>query len=396
MERQDGDHQESAKQGIVDLATFHGSKGLEWDYTFLISLSDDSLPNRKSPIEIIGERRLFYVAVTRARQRIFLTYHGNERCLTRFVREIGYQLLTFHGLAKYALSEFEIEGAGMSLQGMLDCLDGDEWQQVRNIGILPWNDEELPPIHEQSLFPKGESWKMPSWTDPKDFEAFLRLWIKRCIMEIRGWSEPYKDPLREKMIFTIRIFQEDLETWSQWKDEFNQMVKHFFADTKRMPPAEFGDVQEWAEKYGLPWSQKEIVNVTSILAQLRGQLRPLRFEEYSLEEFTIGPVNCVVPSEYRTDVLRSWRKFVNNSLNWREILLDIWRLACLEQVAEGRTAGLYRAAAMVDHIQDCIPFLERLETIVREMLEDDDTVSSEITVNPIEYLGITIQNVLRL
>lgn len=382
MERQDGDHQESAKQGVVDLATFHGSKGLEWDYTFLISLSDDSLPNRKSPIEIIGERRLFYVAVTRARQRMFLTYHGNERCLTRFVREIGYQLLTFHGLAKYALSEFEIEGAAMSLQGMLDCLDGDEWQQVRNIGILPWKDEELPPISEQSLFPKGESWKMPSWTDPKDFEAFLRLWIKRCIMEIRGWSEPYKDPLRERMIFTIRIFQEDLEFWSQWKDEFNQMVKFFFTDTKRMPPAEFGDVQGWAEKYGIPWSQKELVNATSILAKLRGQLRPLRFEEYSLEEFTIGPVNCVVPSEYRTDVLRSWRKFVKSSLNWREILLDIWRLACLEQVAEGRTAGLYRAAAMVDHIQDCIPFLERLETVIRDILEDDEATSADITVNP--------------
>jgi hypothetical protein len=160
------------------------------------------------------------------------------------------------------------------------------------------------------------------------------------------------------------------------------MVKHFFADTKRMPPAEFGDVQEWAEKYGLPWSQKELVNATSILAKLRGQLRPLRFEEYSLEEFTIGPVNCVVPSEYRTDVLRSWRKFVNKDLNWREILLDIWRLACLEQVAEGRTAGLYRAAAMVDHIQDCIPFLERLETIVREMLEGDEDSIDEITVNP--------------
>jgi hypothetical protein len=380
MERQDGDHQESAKHGIIDLATFHGSKGLEWDYTFLISLSDDSLPNRKSAFEIIGERRLFYVAVTRARQRMFLTYHGNERCLTRFVREIGYQLLTFHGLAKYALSEFEVDGSALSLKGMLDCLDGDEWQQVRDVGILPWKDSETPPIQETQLFPKGESWKLPNWADTRDFEVFLRLWIKRCIMEIRGWTEPYKDPLRERMIFTIRVFQEDLEFWGHWKEEFNQMVRHFFADTQRMPAAEFGDVLEWAEKNGVPWTQKDIVNATSILAKLRGQLRPLRFESYNIEEFTIGPVNCVVPSEYRVDVLRSWKRFVRSEVNWRDILLDTWRLACLEQVAEGRTAGLYRAATMVDHIQGCIPFLERLETVLRKMLEDEE--AAEITINP--------------
>jgi hypothetical protein len=67
-----------------------------------------------------------------------LTYHGNERCLSRFVREIGYQHLTFHGLAKYALSEYDVGGASPSLQGLLDCLDGEEWQQVRSAGLLPW------------------------------------------------------------------------------------------------------------------------------------------------------------------------------------------------------------------------------------------------------------------
>jgi hypothetical protein len=380
MERQDADDHSSSNAGLVDLATFHGSKGLEWDYTFLVSLSDDNLPSRKGAQDIIGERRLFYVAVTRARQRMFMTYHGNERCLSRFVREIGYQLLTFHGLAKYALSEFEVGSADPTLQGLLDCLDGDEWQAIRSERLLPWQEDETVPLKETTLYSTGESWKIPAWADVRDFEAFLRLWIKRCLLELRGWLDEYKDPLRERMIFTIRVFQEDVEFWSLYREEFDLMVRHFFADTKRMQPADYGDVQTWAEERGLGWDQKQIVNATNILAKLRGQIRPLRFEDYSLDEFTISPTRAVVPSEYRVDVLRSWRRFTKKSIGWRETILDIWRLACLEQVADGRTAGLYRVGAMPDYLETCMPFLERIEETLRELL---DTIhEQDILINP--------------
>jgi hypothetical protein len=380
MERQDGLEPAHASSGLVDLATFHGSKGLEWDYTFLICLSDDSLPSRKDTQAIIGERRLFYVAVTRARQRMFLTYHGNERCLTRFIREIGFQHLTFHGLAKYALSEYEVESAAPSLQGLLNSLDGDEWHQVRSSYLLPWQEDELPPIQETAVFPKGMGWKIPAWADTKDFEAFVRLWIKRCILELRGWTDDYKDPLRERMIFTIRVFHEDLEFWGAYREEFDLMVRHFFADTKRMQPADYGDISKWSEDRGLGWSQKEIVNATSILAKLRGQIRPLRFEDYDINEFTIGPTRCVIPTEYRVETLRSWRKFVNKSLGWREMLVDIWRLACLEQVADGRIAGLFRVGAMPDYLETCIPFLECLEGAILTLLQNYD--GEDITINP--------------
>jgi len=382
LERTDGSHSSSFHQkGIVDLATFHGSKGLEWDITFLLSLNDESLPSRKDANSIIGERRLFYVAVTRARQRMFLTYHGNERSLTRFVREIGYQHLTFHGLANYALSDFEVGSSTPSLQILLDSLDGDEWQRVRAFRLLCWNEDDSPiPLKETKLFPSGESWRIPSWAEPKDFESFLRLWIKRCTLELRGWSDTYKDPLRERMIFTIRVFQEDRAFWELYKEEFDLMVRHFFADTKRMQPADYGDISSWSESRGLGWTQKELVEATSILAKLRGQIRPLRFESYSIDEFKIGPARCVVPSEYRVDVLRSWRKFVKQDVGWRDCLLDTWRLACLEQVAEGRHAGLFRVGAMIDHLNELLPFLELLETTLQDFFRDE--LVEEVTVNP--------------
>ena len=375
---QEGIHDDHPIDGVIDLVTFHGSKGLEWDTTFLISLSDDQLPSRKTPFEVIGERRLFYVAVTRARVRMFLTYHGNERTLTRFVREIGYTSLNFHGLAKYALSEYEVGFGAPSLQSLLDCLDGDEWQTIRKMDLLPWNDLGVAPVVQMNPFPKGETWKVPSWADTRDFEAFVRLWSKRCILELRGWQEGFKDPVRERMIFTIRIFQEDKAFWEQWREEIEMIVRHYFADTERMTPVDYGDIDTWSKERGLGWTQKEIVEATTLVAKLRGQMRCLRFEKYSLDEFKISPTSCVVPTEYRLDCLRSWRRFVDKRLSWHDVLLDTWRLACLDQVGEGRHAGLYRASTMKDLLLTCVPYLECLE---RSLVSAFD-ITCELTLNP--------------
>jgi DNA helicase-2/ATP-dependent DNA helicase PcrA len=65
-----------AKERMV-LSTIHQAKGLEWDAVFIMHLSESSFPNSRALLEEGGEeeeRRLFYVAVTRARRELYLTY----------------------------------------------------------------------------------------------------------------------------------------------------------------------------------------------------------------------------------------------------------------------------------------------------------------------------------
>ncbi|GAA1687642.1 DNA helicase PcrA [Microbacterium sediminicola] len=62
--------------GSVSLMTMHTAKGLEYDTVFLTGVEEDLIPHRISAGEPGGpqeERRLFYVGVTRARQRLYLT-----------------------------------------------------------------------------------------------------------------------------------------------------------------------------------------------------------------------------------------------------------------------------------------------------------------------------------
>ncbi len=61
----------------VTLSTIHQAKGLEWKVVFVIGLTDGQFPHAKvfeHPDQMEEERRLFYVASTRAKEKLYLTY----------------------------------------------------------------------------------------------------------------------------------------------------------------------------------------------------------------------------------------------------------------------------------------------------------------------------------
>lgn len=110
----------------VKIMTVHSSKGLEFDYVFIVNLVEDRFPSRRRgesieiPTELIKEqlplgdvhyqeeRRLFYVALTRAKKKIYLLSSDNygkirEKKISRFLTEIGYKNPTIqqkNGLSK--------------------------------------------------------------------------------------------------------------------------------------------------------------------------------------------------------------------------------------------------------------------------------------------------------
>ncbi|MGL5731393.1 MAG: 3'-5' exonuclease, partial [Bacteroidales bacterium] len=99
---QDTDKEEDKNKVIM--MTIHSAKGLEFKHVFVVGLEEDLFPSslaKMSPRELEEERRLFYVAITRAEKSCILTYaksrfkHGQSQMSapSRFLKDIDPQFL---------------------------------------------------------------------------------------------------------------------------------------------------------------------------------------------------------------------------------------------------------------------------------------------------------------
>tara|TARA_R110002049_G_scaffold23490_10_gene82678 strand:+ start:988 stop:3138 length:2151 start_codon:yes stop_codon:yes gene_type:complete len=127
-----GDAQADEHEDSVQLMTLHSAKGLEFPLVFLAGMEENLFPHRMSmeePGRLEEERRLCYVGITRAMEKLVITYaecrrlHGSESYNTpsRFVREIPAELLQevrLHGTVTQpvsAITQAEVPDTGLSL-----------------------------------------------------------------------------------------------------------------------------------------------------------------------------------------------------------------------------------------------------------------------------------------
>lgn len=102
IDRESG--QDDDNNNKISLMTVHAAKGLEFPYVFVIGLEENLFPSSIDllPADIEEERRLFYVALTRAEKAVTLSYASNRmrwgksesNDVSRFIREIDSRFLT--------------------------------------------------------------------------------------------------------------------------------------------------------------------------------------------------------------------------------------------------------------------------------------------------------------
>ncbi len=112
----------------IILSTVHRAKGLEWDAVFILNLSNQGFPHPRcvEQADYEEERRLFYVAITRAKEYLFLSYpisiykYGTYESLepSDFIKNIDSNLLNYNELAHRAKESF---------QDGVEYIRDDEW-----------------------------------------------------------------------------------------------------------------------------------------------------------------------------------------------------------------------------------------------------------------------------
>ncbi len=95
---------EEEEENSVSVMTVHSAKGLEFSVVFIPRLEEEILPHRSAledESELEEERRLFYVAITRAKEKLYLSYTRDKgRRPSRFLSEIPKNLLNLEHFRK--------------------------------------------------------------------------------------------------------------------------------------------------------------------------------------------------------------------------------------------------------------------------------------------------------
>jgi hypothetical protein len=351
-------HQKPGAPPTVFLSTFHGSKGLEWDHVFLVRMNDEVFPQQKDEDSVLQERRLFYVAVTRARKTLTISYSRNERSLSRFVREIHRPLLQWRGLPNYELSTLSAAITPVSVTEWVNYLSGEDYRTIKFLDVLPRSlrDCALPgattPSQQLQSPSRPEAWVTPYWWAEQGMSAeffdFLRAYWHRQVALQRPESGGFWDRDAQQLIWTIKIAAEDAAVFETHRDVIEMLAHRFFGAT---PPGEtpphiyYTEIITAMGAAAAKLDQANLIRIIQIIHKMRTVLYNLRQANITLADFRFAPIRHAPPQESRCELIEAWR-FYTSSMRLakpqptREQLSDIYRIGLCRALSEGRSGVL--------------------------------------------------------
>ncbi|MFP5347864.1 MAG: ATP-dependent DNA helicase UvrD2 [Actinomycetes bacterium] len=147
----------------VTLASLHAAKGLEWDVVFLVGLSEGLVPISfaETPREVAEERRLLYVGVTRARERVLLSWSASRtvgargsRRPSRFLDGVPLEPGAARRPAQGAARGRRAKGEGLA-RTCRSCGAALSTPAQRKVGRC----SSCPPTYEESTFHALREWR---------------------------------------------------------------------------------------------------------------------------------------------------------------------------------------------------------------------------------------------
>lgn len=223
----------------LTLCTIHKSKGLEWDHVVVLGCADTYFPsplrdasptNAQRVAHESEERRLFYVAATRAKRRLVFTFSGGRGDTTpsapkatatvattemsRFLSELPRSLFTWKGVrpAHYARADATPYAAtdGGDLTRALQSMAPGQWVQLRERlavvlaahGVVYADLTTVTDVHREHA--------VPEWVDAHRMHADAERFVLHALARAAG---PPSHPLMERMLKRVALTRREYAAW---------------------------------------------------------------------------------------------------------------------------------------------------------------------------------------
>ena len=240
----------------------------------------------------------------------------------------------------------------MHVEDMIRGFDGADWNELREKNHIPI----IKNYKTTPMYQFGQIFSMPEWVKKYDvrdtwIEMMRFIFLRECSIHQNKVDELITPDIMEALL-TIRIYKEDIEFWENYEAEMEHLVHRFLKHSITLPAVEYHTLDEYVKSKlrHLNWTSQDMTHALMIIAKIRGQLRPLRHHGFDLHEFKFGFVRNSVPTELRPEVLLSWHNILNNTNKTHNIIGDIWKIASIKSVIEGRNIPLYQHKSVIQYL----------------------------------------------
>jgi superfamily I DNA and RNA helicase len=301
------------------LATIHKIKGCEWNNVFLIDLDDKIFPSDCDDIGIQEERRLLYVAVTRAKKFLQISFTSNT--ISRFITEINKNLYDF---PNFKNMYFNINNNNRNFQTktkvteLIQLLNNEDYEYMRQQNIIPKIQLSEIEIHTKNKINQD----ILEHNLSADYGIYIDTYISRTFGLKNEKSHGLDNTVAKCTIYSL---------------ELNNMMYAIYLESKlslymfiygKMIVTHFNDIYK-------NYDRNKVENIEDIMHRIINKSVKLNVEPYEI----YVTKNGFLPDEFTSTMIISY----NNYILPKQIdNKDIYNISLCHNVFMNRKRLLYR------------------------------------------------------
>jgi hypothetical protein len=355
-DKQTKEFKQKIQEGRIVISTIHSAKGLEWKVVFIVGLRDEEFPSQMNNgiMNIEEERRLFYVALTRAKTHLHFLASRKDIPLSRFLCE-NKEHFEFKQCSRDKQNSLKLEKVDkyisfkngeeilidslfsnenkeyyqrkFSVTELIDNIKGENIIEMRNKKLLVTNDSEEEIIFDEKIH-FDESIKRGNFE--ADYGIFCDLYLTRELM-IHN-EKKLSDAYCMFILNSLHMSKDEERLFHKYN-----LIKYFSSN-------EFDK-----RKIISGIKVEDGPNVNTLISRLRKMINNEKIQEFlkrhnmNIDQYiTMCITDFYYPTEFMKELKKSYEDFIDSKKPSRQILKSIYYVSLCQKFSFKRRRLVYR------------------------------------------------------
>ena len=329
------DTKPAVQSNHITLTTIHKSKGLEWDVVFVLGCNDDKFPSETTPIKLQEDRRLFYVAVTRAKRYLNFSFVSNKS-VTRFIGELDRDLYDFADAEdKYFIykDERNIKFKNGVTQ-LIEMLEPQDIELMRRSNLFPALSPVVQTVHKSHTY----SDFIDKYYLQADYGIYIDRYIARQLGIVVPGSGGLNDSTANRVLNSLHLSKEYYTLFMKYNFNIQRKIDYAYHQNcttyeilKRL------NIQPTDPPYIRTIEPADETSLAFVIKSITDLSRKIGCDPSQIYVTTVSHL----PHAFYDEYFRAYERF-KSSASGDIVLKDIYRISLCQNVYDGRRRLLYK------------------------------------------------------